>query len=135
MIWHLQNSLRCCVIVFIIIAENIVDMAFEKTISPYSTGNGVRVGYPMRMKSTKKKRNVHGQRKKFAFGTQRHLYSTDWRRGLASGITQFLGLASGVTQILALGIRRSLHRYREIIWWLLYSLPCRLIGKSSTDYW
>ena len=28
---------------------------------------------------------------------QRHLYSTDWRRGLASGVTQILGLASGVT--------------------------------------
>ena len=32
----------------------------------YSTGNGVRVGYPTRMKSTQKKRNVHGQRKKLA---------------------------------------------------------------------
>ena len=32
----------------------------------YSTGNGVRVGYPRRMKSTQKKRNVHGQRKKLA---------------------------------------------------------------------
>ena len=38
----------------------------------------------------------------FCIGTQRHLYSTDWRRGLASGKTQILGLASGVTQILAL---------------------------------
>ena len=27
--------------------------------------------------------------------TQRHLYSTGWRRGLASGVTQILGLASG----------------------------------------
>ena len=36
------------------------------------------------------------------FGTQRHLYSTDWSRGLASGVTQILGLASGVTQILGL---------------------------------
>ena len=27
---------------------------------------------------------------------QRHLYSTDWRRGLASGLTQILGLAWGV---------------------------------------
>ena len=39
----------------------------------------------------------------FCVGTQRNLYSTDWRRGLASGKTQILGLASGVTQILALG--------------------------------
>ena len=39
----------------------------------------------------------------FCVGTRRNLYSTDWRRGLASGITQILGLASGVTQILALG--------------------------------
>ena len=35
-------------------------------LSPYSTGNGVRVGYPTRMKSTQKKRNVHGQRQNFA---------------------------------------------------------------------
>ena len=34
---------------------------------------------------------------------QRHLYSTDWCRGLASGVRQILSLASGVTQILALG--------------------------------
>ena len=32
----------------------------------------------------------------FCVGTQRHLYSTDWCRGLASGPTQILGLASGV---------------------------------------
>ena len=32
----------------------------------------------------------------FCVGTQRNLYSTDWRRGLASGLTQILGLASGV---------------------------------------
>ena len=32
----------------------------------------------------------------FCIGTQRHLYSTDWRRGLASGLTQIPGLASGV---------------------------------------
>ena len=32
----------------------------------YSTENGVRVGYPTQMKSTQKKLNVHGRRKKFA---------------------------------------------------------------------
>ena len=31
----------------------------------------------------------------FCVGTQRNLYSTDWRRGLALGLTQILGLASG----------------------------------------
>ena len=31
----------------------------------------------------------------FCVGTQHNLYSTDWRRGLASGLTQILGLASG----------------------------------------
>ena len=30
----------------------------------------------------------------FCIGTQRNLYSTDWRRGLALGLTQILGLAS-----------------------------------------
>ena len=39
----------------------------------------LRVGYPTRMKSTQTKWNVHGQRKKFALGTQRNLYSTDSR--------------------------------------------------------
>ena len=32
----------------------------------------------------------------FCVGTQRNQYSTDWRRGLALGLTQILGLASGV---------------------------------------
>ena len=32
----------------------------------------------------------------FCVGTQRNLYSTDWRRGLVLGLTQILGLASGV---------------------------------------
>ena len=31
----------------------------------------------------------------FSVGTQRNLYSTDWRRGLALGLTQVLGLALG----------------------------------------
>ena len=37
------------------------------------------------MKSTHTKFNVHGQRKKCAFGTQRNLYSTDSRSGFALG--------------------------------------------------
>ena len=32
----------------------------------------------------------------FCVGTQRNLYSTDWRWGLALGLTQILDLASGV---------------------------------------
>ena len=32
----------------------------------------------------------------FCVGTQSNLYSTDWRRGLALGLTQILGLALGV---------------------------------------
>ena len=43
------------------------------------------------MKSTEKKK------------AQRHLYSTDWRRGLASGLTHILSFVSGLTLILALG--------------------------------
>ena len=53
--------------------------------SPYSTGNRVHVGYPMQMKSTPKKLNVHGQRKRFALRTQRNLYSTGSRWGFALG--------------------------------------------------
>ena len=51
------------------------------------------------MKSTQKTLNVHGQGKKFAFGTQHNLYSTDLCLGFASGVTEILGLASGVKQI------------------------------------
>ena len=48
-----------------------------------------------------KKRYVHGQRKNFAFGTQRNLYSTDLRWGFALGVTQILKFVLGVMQILA----------------------------------
>ena len=48
-------------------------------LSPYSTWNGLRVGETTRMKYTQTKWNVHGQRKKFALGAQRNLYSTDSR--------------------------------------------------------
>ena len=64
------------------------DCTTLQVLSPYSTGNRVRVGYPSRMKSTHKKRNVHGQRKRFAFGTQRNLYSTGSRWGFALGDTK-----------------------------------------------
>ena len=37
-------------------------------LSPYSTGNWVRVGSQTQMKSTQKKRNIHGQRQHFALG-------------------------------------------------------------------
>ena len=34
--------------------------------------------------------------RKFCVGYPLHLYCTDWRPGLASGVTQILGLASGI---------------------------------------
>ena len=34
--------------------------------------------------------------RKFCIGYPLHLYSTDWRRGLASRVMQILGLASGI---------------------------------------
>ena len=67
----------------------------SKILSPYSTGNGVCIGYPTRMKSTHKKRNVHGQRQNFALGPNAtYNYSTGLRLGFASGKTQILGYAS-----------------------------------------
>ena len=42
------------------------------------------------MKSTPKKRNVHGQREKFVIGTQCNLYTTDLRLGFVLGVTQIL---------------------------------------------
>ena len=39
-----------------------------------------------------KKRNVHGQREKFAFGTQRNLYSTDFRWGFCDGANAYLSV-------------------------------------------
>ena len=63
-------------------------------LSPYSTEktepNAIEIDTKM-----------HGQRKKFAFGTQHNLYSTDSRWGIALGVTQILKFAFGVTQILA----------------------------------
>ena len=53
------------------------------------------------MKSTAKKRNVHGQCEYFVFGTQHILYSTDSRRGFMLGVMQILVFALGLTQILA----------------------------------
>ena len=44
-----------------------------------------------------KNRNVHAQRQPQRQKAQRHLYSTDWRRGLVSGVMQILGLASGIS--------------------------------------
>ena len=61
----------------------------------------LEIGCSTQMKSTQTISNVHAQREKFAFGTQRNLYSTDLCWGFALGETQILGLASGVTQILA----------------------------------
>ena len=61
---------------------------------------------------------LHKQRQK----TQRHLYSTDWRWGLASGVTEILGLASGVTQILALG-NAKIYQHVGIFWRYLMPSP------------
>ena len=40
----------------------------DKVLSPYSTGNWVRVGSQTQMKYTQKKRNIHGQCQYFALG-------------------------------------------------------------------
>ena len=69
--------------------DNVINLL--TLLSPYSTGNWVCVGCPTPTKLTWTTWNVHAQRENFALVTQRHLYSTDWRRGLASGVTQILG--------------------------------------------
>ena len=46
----------------------------------------LEIDYPTQMKSTQKIWNVHTQREKFAFGTQRNLYSTVLCWGLALGL-------------------------------------------------
>ena len=53
------------------------------------------------MKSTQKNEMYMVQCKKFAFGTQGKLYSTELRLGFAFGVMHILGLASGVKQIFA----------------------------------
>ena len=52
-------------------------------LNPYSTG--FTLGNKRKWNQHKKTWNVHGQRENFAFGTQRNLYSTDWRWGFALG--------------------------------------------------
>ena len=54
---------------------------FSKAHIPLETG--FALGTKRKWNLHKKTWNVHGQRKSFGFGTQRHLYSTDWRRWLA----------------------------------------------------
>ena len=63
-------------------------------LSPYSTGNGVRVGYQTQLKSTQKNMKCTWPTPAFYVVTQRNLYSTDWRRGLALGVTQILALGN-----------------------------------------
>ena len=53
------------------------------------------------MKSTQKNEMYMVQRKKFAFGTQGNLYSTELLLGFGFGVMQILGLASRVKQIFA----------------------------------
>ena len=77
------------------------------TLSPYSTGNWVCVGYKMQMKSTPTKLNVHCQCENFALGTQHNLYSTDSRWGFALGDANFK-IGMGVTQIF------SVFRYQPV---------------------
>ena len=48
-----------------------------------------------------KRRNVHGQRENFAFGTQRNLYSTDSRCVYALGDNANFSVPLGLTQISA----------------------------------
>ena len=55
------------------------------------------------MKSTQKNLNLHAQHQPQRQKAKRHLFSIDWRRGLASGLMQILSFASGLMQILALG--------------------------------
>ena len=65
------------------------------------------------MKSTPTKRNVHGQRDNFVFGTQRNLYSADSHWRFALGVTQNLVAALGVALILAfLAIATFLAKFR-----------------------
>ena len=62
----------------------------------YSTGNGVCVGYSTPMKSTHKKRDVHGQRKKFASPNAR---DTNMLVFLALGNAKVLSFALGDAKV------------------------------------
>ena len=62
----------------------------------YSTRNGVRIGYQMRMKSTQKKSNVHGRCKKFASPNAR---DTNMLVFLALGNAKVLYFASGDAKV------------------------------------
>ena len=69
---------------------------------------------PTQMKSTQKVKCTCPLQK-----AQHLLYSTDWRQGLASGVTQILDLASGVIQILVLG-NSQIYQH---------------VGISNTKFW
>ena len=64
-------------------------------LSQYSTANRVCVGYPTGMKWAQTTWNLHGQRKNFALGTQRDLYSTCSPWGFALGVTHIFSVRIG----------------------------------------
>ena len=63
-------------------------------LSPYSTGNGVSRWVPNANEIYTKNMKCTWPTPVFCVGTQRNLYSTDWRWGLASGKKQILALGN-----------------------------------------
>ena len=95
--FHINMKARCYLNYQLILRRtgtHIYNSEAISDLSPYSTGNGVRVRYQMQMKSTQKNMKCTWPTPVFCVGTQRNLYSTDLRRGLASGKTQILALGN-----------------------------------------
>ena len=69
-------------------------ITYHQTHKPIFHQKRVGVGCLMQMKSTQKNMKCTCPTPAFCVGTQRNLYSTGWRRGLASGKTQSLVLGN-----------------------------------------
>ena len=62
-----------------------LSQSFERDLSPYSTGNGVRVGYPTRMKSTEKNETYMANARNLCLGPNATYIPLTRVRGFALG--------------------------------------------------
>ena len=73
----------------------LLGILWSETSAPYvSYTSKIIVKTKTQMKLTQTTWNVHAQRQPQCQKAQRHLYSTDWCWGLASGVTQILALCN-----------------------------------------
>ena len=91
-LWYFQSTLQRCSLLLPVKLESFI----TKQLKPIFHRKLGSRWVPNANEIYTQKKKYTWPTPAFCVGTQRNLYSTDWRRGLASGLTQILGLASGV---------------------------------------